>query len=62
MTGRGNAGKRPTVSMGFENTATLAVDDHQPRHVLSRSSRNQTAKTCIGFLEHVIRMASRRTA
>jgi transposase InsO family protein len=52
MTGRGQAGKRPTVSMGFEY-CHVAVDDTS-RAAYVEILPNQTAKTCIGFLERAI--------
>jgi transposase InsO family protein len=52
MTGRAQAGKRPTVSMGFEY-CHVAVDDTS-RVAYVEILPNQTAKTCVGFLERAI--------
>jgi hypothetical protein len=52
MTGRDRAGKRPTVSKGFEY-CHVAVDDTS-RAAYVEILPNQTAKTCVGFLERAI--------
>jgi transposase InsO family protein len=52
MTGRDRAGKRAYVSLGFEY-CHVAIDDTS-RTVYVELLPNQTAKTCVGFLERAI--------